>query len=131
MLQGTQFYKNFKEAFKILDNIIDYDTSKKDAKHILRNIDNIDVIPKIIYDENLDLFNEYENEKDKKKKYELKRKINKLFISINSKNKYKIGNLIIECPYVKGKYIIDTKYNKEIGLLLESDENYSIDSREL
>ena len=70
-------------------------------------------------------------EKDKKKKYELKRKINKLFISINSKNKYKIGNLIIECPYVKGKYIIDTKYNKEIGLLLESDENYSIDSREL
>lgn len=131
MLQGTQFYKNFKEAFKILDNIIDYDTSKKDAQHILRNIDNIDVIPKIIYDENLDLFNEYENEKDKKKKYELKRKINKLFISINSKNKYKIGNLIIECPYVKGKYIIDTKYNKEIGLLLESDENYSIDSREL
>ena len=131
MLQGTQFYKNFKEAFKILDNIIDYDTSKKDAQHILRNIDNIDVIPKIIYDENLDLFNEYENEKDKKKKYELKRKINKLFISINSKNKYKIGNLIIECPYVKGKYIIDTKYDKEIGLLLESDENYSIDSREL
>ena len=131
MLQGTQFYKNFKEAFKILDNIIDYDTSKKDAQHILRNIDNIDVIPKIIYDENLDLFNEYENEKDKKKKYELKRKINKLFISINSKNKYKIGDLMIECPYVKGKYIIDTKYNKEIGLLLESDENYSIDSREL
>lgn len=131
MLQGTQFYKNFKEAFKILDNIIDYDTSKKDAQHILRNIDNIDVIPKIIYDEKLDLFNEYENEKDKKKKYVLKRKINKLFISINSKNKYKIGNLMIECPYVKGKYIIDTKYNKEIGLLLESDENYSIDSREL
>ncbi len=131
MLQGTQFYKNFKEAFKILDNIIDYDTSKKDAQHILRNIDNIDVIPKIIYDEKLDLFSEYENEKDKKKKYELKRKINKLFISINSKNKYKIGNLMIECPYVKGKYIIDTKYNKEIGLLLESDEKYSIDSREL
>lgn len=131
MLQGTEFYKKFKEAFKILDNIIDYDTSKKDAQHILRNIDNIDVIPKVIYDENLDLFDEYENEKEKKQKYELKRKIDKLFISINSKNKWKLNNFITECPYVKGKYIVDTKYDKEIGLLLEADEGYSIDSREL
>ena len=131
MLQGTEFYKKFQEAFKILDNIIDYDTSKKDAQHILRNIDNIDVIPKIIYDENLDLFAEYENEKEKKKKYELKRKVDKLFISINSKNKWKLNNFIIECPYIKGKCIIDTKYDKEIGLLLEADEGYSIDSREL
>lgn len=131
MLQGTEFYRKFQEAFKILDNIIDYDTSKKDAQHILRNIDNIDVIPKIIYDENLDLFKDYESEKEKKKKYELKRKIDKLFISINSKNKWKLNNFIIECPYVKGKYIIDTKYDKEIGLLLEADEGYSIDSREL
>lgn len=119
MLQGTEFYKKFKEAFKILDNIIDYDTSKKDAQHILRDIDNIDVIPKIIYDENLNLFGEYENEKEKKKKYEVKRKIDKLFISINSKNKWKLSNFITECPYIKGKYIIDTKYDKEIGLLLE------------
>ena len=73
----------------------------------------------------------YENEKEKKKKYELKRNIDKLFISINSKNKWKLNNFITECPYVKGKYIIDTKYDKEIGLLLELDEGYSIDSREL
>lgn len=131
MLQETEFYKKFKEAFRILDNIIDYDTSKKDAQHILRNIDNIDVIPKCIYDENLNLFEEFENEKDKKRKYELKRKINKLFISINSKNKWKLCNFIITCPYMKEKYIIDTKYDKEIGLILEADEGYSIDSREL
>lgn len=130
-LQETEFYKKFKKAFRILDNIIDYDTSKKDAQHILRNIDNIDVIPKNIYDENLDLFDKYENEKEKKKKYELKRKIDKLFISINSKNKWKLSNFIIECPYIKEKYIIDTKYDREIGLLLEADEGYSIDSREL
>lgn len=131
MLQKTEFYKKFKEAFRILDNIIDYDASKKDAQHILRNIDNIDVIPKSVYDENLDLFEEFENEKDKKRKYELKRKINKLFISINSKNKWKLCNFIITCPYMKEKYIIDTRYDKEIGLLLEVDEGYSLDSREL
>lgn len=131
MLQNTDFYKKFNEAFRILDNIIDYDTSKNDAQKILRNIDNIDVIPKIIYDDNLKLFEEYSIESDKKKKYELKRKIDKLFISINSSNKWKLGNLITECPYIKGKYIIDTKYDKEIGLLLENDGEYSISSREL
>lgn len=131
MLQDTNFYKNFNDAFRVLDNIIDYDTSKKDAQRILRNIDNIDVIPKIIYDDNLNLFEEYSIELDKKKKYELKRRIDKLFISINSSNKWKLGNLITECPYIKGKYIIDTRYDKEIGLLLENDEEYSISSREL
>ena len=131
MLQDTDFYKKFNEAFRVLDNIIDYDTSKKDAQKILRNIDNIDVIPKIFYDDNLNLFEEYSIESDKKKKYELKRRIDKLFISISSSNKKKLGNLITECPYIKGKYIIDTKYDKEIGLLLENDEEYSISSREL
>ena len=131
MLQETEFYKSFIQSFRILDNIIDYDTSKKEAQHILRNIDNIDVIPKIIYDENLNIFNEYEKENNKKKKYEIKRELDKLFISINSKNRYKLGNYIIECPYIKGKYIIDTKYDKESGLSLEADEGYSINSREL
>ena len=131
MLQDTEFYKKFKDSFRVLDNIIDYDTSKNDAQKILRNIDNMDVIPKIIYDENLNLFEEYSIESDQKKKYGLKRKIDKLFISINSSNKRKLGNLITECPYIKGKYIIDTKYDKEIGLLLENDEEYSINSREL
>lgn len=131
MLQETEFYKSFIQSFRILDNIIDYDTSKKEAQHILRNIDNIDVIPKNIYDENLNIFNEYEKENNKKKKYEIKRELDKLFISINSKNRYKLGNYIIECPYIKGKYIIDTKYDKESGLSLEADEGYSINSREL
>ena len=62
MLQETEFYKKFKTSFKILDNIIDYDTSKKDAQHILRDIDNIEVVPKIIYDKNIDLFAEYEKD---------------------------------------------------------------------
>ena len=131
MLHETEFYKKFKEAFKVLDNIVDYDTSKKDAQNILRNIDNIDVIPKEVYDENLDLFEKYSNEKEKKKKYELKRKIDKLFISVSSKIKWKLSNFITQCPYVNEKYIIDTRYDKEIGLSLEDDEEYSINSREL
>lgn len=130
MLEKTKFYDNFKKAFKILNNIIDYDTSKKEAQGLLRNIDNIDVIPKCIYDENLDLFKKYQDEQKKEEKFALRRTLNKLFISINNSNRWKLNNYIIECPYMKNTYIIDTKYDKEIGLLLVNDEEYEINTRE-
>lgn len=131
MLEGTEFYKDFQNAFSILENIIDYDANKKEAQGLLRNIDNIDVIPKSIYDKNLNLFEEYKNEQDRDKKFTLRRRLNKLFISINKSNRWKLNDRITECPYIKNTYIIDTKYDKEIGLLLEKDEDYEIDTREL
>ncbi len=131
MLQDTAFYKDFKESFLILENIVDYDTTKKDAQKILRNIENIEVIPKNIYDENIDLFKQYELEGDVEEKAKIKRKINELFISINKSNRCKFNNQIIECPYIKNKYIMDMKYDKEIGLLLRIDEDYEIHTREL
>lgn len=130
ILQDTDFYKQFKKSFSILENIIDYDTSKKEAQALLRNIDNIDVIPKCIYEENLDLFRQYEEAQDKEKKYELRKDLNKIFISINKSNRWNLGDKIIECPYLKNKYIIDTKYDKETGLLLKRDEDYEIYTRE-
>lgn len=130
MLGKTKFYEKFQHAFKILESIVDYNTSKKDAQGLLRDIDNIDVIPKEIYDDNLDLFKEYENEEDREKKFDLRRKINKLFISINKSNKWKLNERITECPYLKDTYILDTKYDGEVGLLLEKDEDYEIDTRE-
>ena len=130
MLEGTKFYEKFQESFKILENIIDYDSSKKEAQSLLRNIDNIDVIPKTIYDKNLDLFEKYENEQNREEKFALRRKINKLFISINKSNRWKLNDRITACPYIKNTFIIDMKYNKEIGLLLEKDEDYEIDTRE-
>lgn len=130
MLEETDFYKNFQNAFSILENIIDYDASKKDAQGLLRNIDNMDVIPKCIYDENIYLFEEYKNEQDRNKKFALRRQLNKLFISINKSNRWKLNDRITECRFIKNTFIIDTKYDKEIGLLLEKDEEYEIDTRE-
>lgn len=130
MLEGTKFYKNFQDSFKILENIIDYDSSKKEAQRLLRNIDNMDVIPKSIYDENLELFEKYEKEENREEKFALRRKLNKLFISINKSNRWKLNDRITACPYIKNTFIIDTKYDKEIGLLLEKDEDYEIDTRE-
>ncbi len=129
MLENTKFYRDFKNAFRILDNIVDYDVNKKEAQSLLRNIDNIDVIPRCIYDINLSLFEKYESEKNVQEKFKLRRELNKLFISINKSNLWKLNDYINKCPYIKNKYIIDTRYDNEIGLLLEKDEDYEIDSR--
>lgn len=134
-LQGTKFYDTFLKAFRYLDNITDYDNTKAEAQQILRKIESVNVIPKSIYEENLELFKAYEQQKNLKEKYEIKREIDKLFISISlgSLKSKKLESYITLCPYIndKNKYIIDTKYNKEIGLLLEADEEYAINSREL
>lgn len=130
ILEDTDFYKKFEKSFTILQNIVDYNTSKKEAQSLLRTIDNIAVIPKCIYDKNLDLFKKYENEQNSEEKFALRRKLNKLFISINKSNRWKLNDKIVECPYIKNTFIIDTKYDKEIGLLLKIDEDYEINTRE-
>ena len=130
-LEGTKFYDKFKEGIRVLDNIIDYEIGKNDAKKLLRNIDNIDVIPRSIYDENLKLFEQYEIEKDYKKKSKIRREINKLSISISKSNMIRLRNYITKCPYIEDIFIIDTKYDNCIGLLLEKDEDYEIASRML
>lgn len=76
------------------------------------------------------MFKQYENEQNKEEKYRLRIKLNELFIPINKSNKWTLGNKIIDCPYLKNKYIIDTKYDKEIGLRLNKDEDYEISTRE-
>lgn len=132
MINESDFYKNFKSGMYVLNNLIDYGTSKKEAGKLLRKIDNINVIPNSIYEENLDLFISYENESNKKEKNKIRRNIGRLLTSINKSNMYKLSDYIIECPYCKNDiYIINSKYDREIGLLLTKDEEYEIDSRML
>ena len=113
----------------ILNNIVDYDTNKGEAQKLLRNIDNITVIPKKIYDENLDLFKLYENEKQCKEKFRIKTKIKKLTTSITSSQHQRLREYISPNPYIEEIPVVDLKYNKEIGLLLEKDEEYELDAR--
>ena len=130
MLSGTKFLNNFKNGMKVLNNILDYNTTKSIAQKLLRNIDNISVIPKNIYEENLELFKEYDKEKnDYKRKNNLKRKIDKLTISISSSQRYKIKDSLINNPYYQNAFIVDLKYNVEVGLILEKDDEYALDEK--
>lgn len=130
-LQNTEFLKKFEGGMDILDNIVDYNTSKKEAQKLLRNIDNITVIPKNVYEENLDLFKEYEKELQYKEKSHIKRQINKLTTTISNSNYQKFKDYIVKNPYVQDIYIIDLKYDDEVGLVLQDDEEYSLNQRML
>ena len=132
-IEKTKFYEKFKESFKFLDNIVDYDSSKKEAQRMFRNIDNIDVIPRSVFDDNSKLIDEYKKEKNVEKKAELKRKIENLFISIPAANIRRLGDQLQKFEAVKaikGKYIVDCKYDKNVGLLIKKDEGYEIELRE-
>ena len=127
MLEGTRFLDKFISGRKALENILDYKTSKRVAQKLLRNIENVNVIPKNIYEQNLELFKEYDREnKDYARKSMLKRKIDKLTISITEKTRWRINDRLTVNPYYKEIFIADLKYNDETGLLLEKDEEYEL-----
>lgn len=129
LIENTQFYKNFKNGLSILNNLLDYDVDKKKAQKLLRDIDTINVIPKLIYEENIELFENYKNENDYDKKLKLKRKINQFTISIRKSYIWKLQDNIFECPMINDLFIISTKYSKDEGLILEMDKSDDINNR--
>lgn len=133
MLGGTEFLKDFESGMEILNNIVDYDVSKSEAQKLLRNIENITVIPKSIYDSNLDLFDKYERSNDIKDKSSIRREISKLTTGISMAQANKVKDRISPIPYLKDKSIlkIDIKYDSERGLVFEETNEENYESREL
>lgn len=128
-LKGTKFLQKFENGMNVLNNIVDYDVSKSEAQKLLRNIDNIKVIPKSVYDDNLDLFEKYNQIQNKKEKAEIRREIEQLTTSISVSQKYKIQDRISDVKYIDDIFCIDMKYDKKMGLILEKDEEYELNSR--
>ena len=129
MLEGTNFLKKFRSGMAVLNNIIDYQTGKKEAQKLLRNIENINVIPKKIYEENIYLFENYAKETNYKERHNLKRKIDKLTISISQSQQRKLFDRLTINPYIKELWIADLKYDDKIGLILKKDEEYEEDEK--
>ena len=129
MLEGTKFLKDFRSGMTVLNNIIDYQTGKKEAQKLLRNIENINVIPKNIYEENLNIFKNYAKELNYKERHNLKRKIDKLIISISQSQRRQLFDRLTMNPYINDLWIADLKYNDKIGLILKKDEEYEEDEK--
>lgn len=118
MLKNTKFLKKFKESMNILNTILDYETNKQKAQKLTRDIKNITVIPKQVYDENLELFVKYEKEQEDKEKAYIRRKIIELTTSISTAQSARVREYMSKIPYLEDIYLIDLKYDSEIGLNL-------------
>ncbi|EOD01823.1 CRISPR-associated helicase/endonuclease Cas3 [Caldisalinibacter kiritimatiensis] len=125
-LNGTKFMKDFKTAIKYLDTVEDYDVNSKEAQKILRDIQNITVIPREIYDSISKLIEKYQNEKNSNVKRKIRRKINRKTVSIPVyKAKGKVSSIDIEG--LKNIKILERKYDfdeeKELGqgILIEEE----------
>lgn len=131
MLQGTEFLRDFEAGLQVLDDIIDYDVSKSEAQKLLRNIENITVIPKEIYEEYIDVFERYKLCNNWVEKNEIKKEIIKLTTNISMFQANKLRNFLSRGPYLESNdiFILDMKYDAEIGLLLDETKDENWDKR--
>lgn len=122
MLQETKFLKKFIEACNVLENMIPYENTSREAQQVLRDIDSIRVIPNELYSSNLHFFDEI-SEGENKDKNKLFREINNLTISIPRQKLKKFGKVNDELRVdpisnMDNIFLINAKYTKEEGLCL-------------
>jgi CRISPR-associated endonuclease/helicase Cas3 len=132
----TKFYKEFKQALHKLDYLKDYEYTNEEAQKLLRNMKTELVIPRVVYDEIIPLFEQLEVEEDKKKRITLRRQIEEYTVSvplsmfsrsispIEHVRKTKDGRKYPLMPYVK---ILEEDYEFDVetlsGVGIKSSDN--------
>ncbi|MCL6587520.1 MAG: CRISPR-associated helicase Cas3' [Anoxybacillus sp.] len=81
-LKGTSFLKEFEDALYMFDNLDPYGMDKREAQQKLRDIQNIQIITRQTYDQIEHLFERYKEEKEWKKRLELRMEIEKKTVSV-------------------------------------------------
>lgn len=116
-LVGTEFYREFMESMRYLDNVIDHDLTSSEAQKVLREIDSVRTIPRQIYDKHMDIFDEILH-CDRERKYKIFSLIDKLSVNVP---RYKCSKKITPIENVKDLYILETAYDSQKGVLLDKD----------
>ena len=70
-VNGKDFLKDFKDALKVLDTVIDYDFRKREVQDMFREINNVRVIPYTEYFNNISLFEKLQTVDDKSERLEI------------------------------------------------------------
>jgi CRISPR-associated endonuclease/helicase Cas3 len=117
-IKNTNFYKKFERNKELLEYGFMAE-SKSEAQEIFRDIANLSVIPKVIFDENQEKINallEKIRQKDKIEKIKAIGELNDFTVSAQF---YRIKNII---PLDKEIFLSDIPYDKELGFnLLDKD----------
>jgi len=117
-IEKTNFYKKFDKNMKLLEYGFIAD-SRSEAQDIFRDIMNLSVIPKIIYEQNqekIDTLLEKINQKDKLERLKAIQELNDFTVSAQF---YRVKNII---PLYKEIFLSDIPYDNELGFnLLDKD----------
>jgi CRISPR-associated helicase Cas3/CRISPR-associated HD domain protein len=117
-IEKTNFYKKFDKNIKLLEYGFIAD-SRSEAQDIFRDIMNLSVIPKIIYEQNqekIDTLLEKINQKDKLERLKATQELNDFTVSAQF---YRVKNII---PLYKEIFLSDISYDNELGFnLLDKD----------
>ncbi|GGJ63656.1 CRISPR-associated endonuclease/helicase Cas3 [Anoxybacillus voinovskiensis] len=130
-LTGTSFLKEFEDALYMFDNLDPYGMDKREAQQKLRDIQNIQVITRKIYDQIDHLFEQYKKEKEWKKRLKLRMEIEKKTVSVQRYVAEKYVSERLPKPF-DHIYIADVEYDfnreqwKGKGILLDKpSSNFS------
>lgn len=120
MINGTKYFDKFQNSCEILESLASYQIDKNKAQKMLRDIDTIKVIPEDIFNENEELFEKLNSNNNK----EVRREINKLIVSVPLKKIYcaRYNGVDVQVNLIKNLrdiYLINSKYSKERGLILD------------
>ena len=118
-IKNTNFYKKFDKNMKLLEYGFMAD-SKSEAQDIFRDIMNLSVIPKVIFNENQEKINALLEKVRQKDKLERIKAIGELNDFTVSAQFYRVKNVI---PLDKEIFLSDIPYDKKIGFNL-LDQNY-------
>lgn len=132
-LKKTKYYKKVLDTLEYLDLISPYEKEKQDVKKEFRDITSYMIMPKNLYEENLEMVNEclkFLNQKNisRKEKLTAKMKIRDLTLNIQG---YELKSKNINLESIKlGRYekiyILDCDYSFETGLVINKKENFEL-----
>jgi CRISPR-associated endonuclease/helicase Cas3 len=123
-LEGTAFKQEFDQTLKELQHMPAYQIDKKQAQELLRDIQQIQVIPhEIFLAEGQDLFDEYQQQTDKKIRREMRRQIEQLTVGVNKWSAAQHTTQSGIPAEFKELHILECDYSFETGI----DVNKEID----
>ena len=139
-LEKTSYYKDIKKSLKNLELTLPFEKSKEEVQKLFRNIKSFTVIPKNIYEENLDEINNFkeilakkysecvsqeERKKLREDKIKARKDLYQLTVSIQYYEKTKNIEEPVEIELSKWEKIevIDCYYDQENGFKVKKEQN--------
>ncbi|MBN6186624.1 CRISPR-associated helicase Cas3' [Aneurinibacillus sp. BA2021] len=121
-LEGTTFKDEFDTTLRELIHMPAYQIDKEEAQKLLRDIQQIQVIPHDIFQvEAQDLFDAYERETDKTIRREIRRQIEQLTVSVNKwRAREHVHRAGIPASF-RELYVLDCEYSSDIGVNFEKE----------